>query len=245
MLVRAAAALRSGDAAQAIRLLRRFNGGSVTPPTSESAVDLLMLRAELADYTAEHPLLSEELFTRAAELARANGLRGRELHATHELWLARWAHSRSAQDRSIYRALVDEIDRSLSPRLRAYLTCSAADVELAFGDPARALAAAVATGSVSTNRFESFSARGLAAGALLRLGRTAEAGEQATLAAKAARSEGHARVLSLAQRINAQAYLAQGDRRAARAAIDEAISCASSPHVLAAAQRVLAAIVGR
>ncbi|MGA8098639.1 MAG: hypothetical protein WB810_08260, partial [Candidatus Cybelea sp.] len=244
-LVRAAAALRSGDAAQATLLLQGFNGTAASP---EGTVDLLTLRAELADFTAENPLLSEELFTRAADAARIHGLRGRELYATHQLWLTRWAHSRRPQDRSTYRGLVDEIDRSLSPRLRSYLTFSAADVELALGSPERAHAAAMAAGSVSTNRYESFSAHGLAAGALLRLGRTAEAGVQARLAAEAARAEGHARVLSLAQRISAQAYLAQGDRRAARAAIEEAIECArhfSTPHVLAQAQRVLAMIIGR
>ncbi|MGA9945911.1 MAG: hypothetical protein WBP75_12830 [Candidatus Cybelea sp.] len=244
-LVRAAAALRSGDAVQATLLLQGFNG-KATPP--EGTVDLLALRAEIADFTAENPLLSEELFTRAADAARIHGLRGRELYATHQLWLTRWAHSRSPQDRSTYRGLVDEIDRSLSPRLRSYLTFSAADVELAIGNPERAHAAAVAAGSVSTNGYESFSAHGLAAGALLRLGRTAEAGVQARLAAEAARTEGHARVVSLAQRISAQAYLAQGDRRAARGAIEEAIECArqfSTPHVLAQTQRVLARIIGR
>jgi hypothetical protein len=247
-LVRAAAALRSGDAALASRLLARLCGETGAAQAPEAAVDLLTLQAELADFTAENPLLSEELFTQAAALARGHGLRGRELYATHQFWLTRWMHSRRPQDRSTYRGLVDDVDRSLSPRLRSYLTFSAADIELAIGNPGRAYAAAAAAGAVSTNRYESFSARGLAAGALLRLGRVAEAGTQATLAAEAARAEGHVRVISLAQRITAQAHLAQGNRRAARAAIDEAIECArhsSTPHVLAQAQGILARIIGR
>ncbi len=68
---------------------------------------------------------------------------------------------------------------------------------------------------------------------------------QAGTTSEAARSSGQARIVSLAQRINAQALLAKGDRRAARAAIEESIDCArhfSSAHVLATARAVLARI---
>lgn len=247
-LVRAAAALRSGEAAYALRLLRQLDAGSIGLQSPEAVVDLLMLKGELEDFTADDPLLSETLFERAAEHARSHGLRGRELYAIHQLSLTRWANSRDARARSAYRAHVDRIDPSLPARLRSYLMFSAADVELAIGHPRRALAAAQAAAGVSTNRYESFSARGLAAGALLRLGSLAQAGVQATLAADAARAEGHARVLSLAQRISAQAHLAQGNRRAARAAIDESIECArhfASVHALAQTQAVLGRIIGR
>ncbi|HEX3672514.1 MAG TPA: hypothetical protein VHT92_12495 [Candidatus Cybelea sp.] len=248
MLVRAAAVLRSGEAALASKLLASLDATASLLQTPEAAVDLLLLRGELEDFTPDHPLLSEELFTHAAGLARSHGLRGRELYAMHQLALTRWAHTRAPQDRRAYRALVDRMDRTLPPRLRSYLTFSAADVELAIGHPRRALAAAQAAAKLSTNRYESFSARGLAAGALLRLGLLGEAGAQAAIAADAARSEGHARVLSLAQRINAQAYLAQGNRRAARIAIDESIECAryfASAHALAQAQAVLGRIAGK
>jgi hypothetical protein len=247
-LMLAAAAFCSGEAAHASHLLYSLDESAPALRTPEVVVDLLTLRAELADFTAEDPVLSEELFERAESIARASALGGRALYAAHQLALTRWMHSRTALDRSAYRRLVDEIDHSLPPRLRSYLTFSAADVELAIGHPGRALAAAGAAAGVSTNRYESFSAHGLAAGALLRLGRVTEAGAQAACAAEAARAEGHARVLSLAQRISAQAHLATGDRRAARAAIDESIECArkfSSPHVLAQAQAVLGQITGR
>jgi hypothetical protein len=157
-------------------------------------------------------------------------------------------HSRDVRDRTAYRGLVDRTDHALPPRLRSYLLFSAADVELAIGHPRRALDAARASARVCTNSYESLSARGLAAGSLFRLGRVAEAAVEASLTADAARAHRQPRVVSLAQRISAQAYLAQGNRVAARAAIEEAIECAryfSSQHVLAQAQSVLARITGR
>ncbi|HEY2555067.1 MAG TPA: hypothetical protein VGI15_07440, partial [Candidatus Cybelea sp.] len=205
-LVRAAAALRSGESTLALALMEGLDERSPALRDPGAAVDLLTLRAELADFTGQNPLLSEELFSCAAAAAQANGLRGREMYATHQLMLTKWMHTRNAQDRLVYRKLVDGIDPSLPPRLRSYLTFSAADVELAIGHPRRALSAARAAGRVSTNPYERFSARGLAAGSLLRLGRVDEAGEQATLAASEARAGGHTRVLSLAQRIGAQVY---------------------------------------
>jgi hypothetical protein len=245
-IVRAAAALRGGESAFSAQLLGRLAAANGrVPHTPEFDIDLLTLQAELADFTAENPLLSEELFARAVAEARAREMRGRELYATHQLALTRWAHSRDSRDRSAYRTLVDRIDRSLPPRLRSYLTFSAADLELAIGHPRRALQAAQVAASVSTNRYERFSASGLAAGALLRLGRINDAGTEASLAAEAARAEGHPRVLALAQRISAQVALSRGNRRAARAAIDESIECArrfSPAHVLAQAQVVLARI---
>ncbi len=238
-LVRAAAALRSGESALALALTEGLDERSPALRDPGAAVDLLTLRAELADFTGQDPLLSEELFSRAAAAAQTNGLRGREMYATHQLMLTKWMHTRNPQDRLGYRQLVNRIDPSLPPRLRSYLTFSAADVELAIGHPRRALLAARAAGRVSTNRYERFSARGLAAGSLLRLGRIDEAGEQAALAASEARAGGHTRVLSLAQRIGAQVFFIQGNRRAARAAIEESIECAryfSSPYVLSQAQ---------
>jgi hypothetical protein len=247
-LVRAAAALRSGESGYASHLLRQLDAAAPALQSPDAVVDLLTLQGELSDFNAESPQLSEELFARAAGIAHAHGLHGRELYATHQLCLTRWMHSRDPRDRAAYRRLVDSTDRALPARLRSYLAFSAADVELAIGHPGRALASARAAAAVSTNRFERFSAQGLAAGALLRLGRIADAGAQAALAADAARAEGHPRVLSLAQRISAQAQLAQGNRRAARAAIDEAIEIAryfSSPHVLTQALAVRAKLSAR
>jgi hypothetical protein len=243
-LVRAAAALRSGEAHTAARLLSRIDGAAAGR-RAQTAVDTLTLQAELADFTAEDPLASEALFESAAALARAHGFGGRELYATHQLALTRWAHSRNARDRHAYRSLVDKVDRSLSPRLRSYLAFSAADIELAIGHPGRALRLSESAARVSTNPYESLSASGLGAGALLRLGRIDEAALQATATSEAGRSNGQARIVSLAQRVNAQALLARGDRRGARAAIEESIDCArhsSSAHVLATARAVLARI---
>lgn len=244
----AAAALRNGESAKALGLLGELRTRVGPPGPPEAAVDLLALEAELADYTATNPSLSEDLFARAAALASVHGLHGRELYARHQLALTRWMHTRRADDRRTYRELVDAVDPSLPARLRSILNFSAADIELAIGQPQRALETARAAGVVSTNRFESLSAHGFAAGALLRLGRLADAAEEATLAAQAARAEGHTRVLSLAQRIAAQAYFAQGHQRAARAAIEESIECArrfSTPHVLAQAQVIWGRIAGR
>jgi hypothetical protein len=247
-LVRAAAACLSGESAYASHLLRGLDAAAPALQSPDAVVDRLILQAELADFTTENPQLSEELFARASGIAHARGLRGRELYATHQLCLTRWAHTRDPRDRAAYRRLVDSTDRALPPRLRSYLAFSAADVELAIGHPGRALASARAAAAVSTNRFERFSAQGLAAGALLRLGRIADAGAQAALAADAARAEGHPRVVSLAQRISAQAQLAQGNRRAALIAIDEAIELArhfSSSHVLTQALAVRAKLSTR
>lgn len=247
-LVRAAAALRSGESTYASRLLGHLETAAPTLQSADAVVDLLILQGELSDFAAEDPLRSEELFARAAGIAHAHGLRGRELYATHQLCLTRWMHSRDPRDRAAYRQLVDGTDRALPPRLRSYLAFSAADIELAIGHPGRALAAARTAAAVSTNRFERFSAQGFAAGALLRLGRVADAGAQAALAADAARAEGHPRVVSLAQRISAQAQLVQGNRRGAAVAIDEAIELArrfSSPHVISQALAVRAKIFAR
>lgn len=244
----AAAALRNGESAKAVAMLGELRSRVGPPGPPEAAVDLLALEAELADFTATNPSLSEDLFARAAALAGAHGLHGRELYARHQLALTRWMHSRRAEDRRTYRELVDAVDPSLPARLRSILNFSAADIELAIGHPQRALETARAAGVVSTNRFESLSAHGFAAGALLRLGRLGDAAEEATLAAQAARAEGHTRVLSLAQRIAAQAYFAQGHQHAARAAIEESIECArrfSTPHVLAQAQVIWGRIAGR
>lgn len=246
-LIRAAALLRAGDAQHAAALVERTD---FDQPALDHAseVDLLLLRGEMADFTAEDPLLSEHLFGLAIETAQAYGLHGREIYAMHQLQITRWAHTRSAADRSAYRALADRIDRSMAARLRSYLVFSAADIELAIGSPQRALEMSKAAVSVSTNAYESMSATGLAAGALLRLGRVAEAAAQAGADAQAGRSAGFARIVSLAQRINAQALLAEGNRRAARIAIEESIECArhfSSAHVLAQAQAVLARITGK
>jgi hypothetical protein len=247
-LVRAAAALRRGESSSAARLLRRVEAITTAERNPDIAVDVFTLQAELADFTAEDPLHSERLFARAAAIAHQHGLGGRELYAKHQLYSTRWMHSRNRADRNAYRHLVDCTNRSLPPRLRSYLLFSAADIEVAIGQPGRALSLAQAAGAVSTNAYERFSALGLAAGALLRLGRIADAGAHAALAAEAARAEGHARIVSLAQRISAQAHLAQGQRRAARVAIEESIECArrfSSAHVLAQAHAVLGQITGR
>lgn len=238
-LVRASAALRSGDSTLAIAMSQELDDQSPALRDPEAAVDLLVLRAELADFTAQDPLLSEELFARAATTAQAHGLRGREMYATHQRMLTKWMNGRKPQDRSAYRQLVDRIDPALPPRLRSYLTFSASDIELAIGHPKRALEAARSAARVSTNRFERFSAGGLAAGALLRLGRIDDAGAEAALAATEARAAGHARVLGLAQRIGAQVYLVHGHRPEARAAIEESIEIArhfSSQYVISQTQ---------
>ncbi len=239
-VVRAAAALRNGEANDASSLLKRLRDGTEVLPTAV-IVDGLMLQAEIADFVGEEESLSEALFGRAAAEAHAHGLRGRALYATHQLASTRWMHSRSPLDRSAYRSLVDGIDRSLPPRLRSDLVFSAADVEVAIGHPRRALQAARTAAAVSTNHYESLSAQGLAAGALLRLGRIADAGVQAAQAAELARREGHPRILSLAQRIQALSQFLQGKRREALAAIEESLECAkrfSSAHVIAQARAV-------
>jgi hypothetical protein len=246
-LVRAAAAIRSGESAHAARLLQRFDREAATKG-AEATVDFLTLRAELADFNAEDPQVSETFLGHAIDIASTHGLGGRELYARHQLYSARWMHSRSAPDRDAYRRLVDRTDRSLPPRLRSSLAFCSADIEVAIGHPQRALQSAEEAAAVSTNAYERMSARGLAAAALLRLGRVADAGLQAAAAAEPARLAGHARVLSLAQRISALAYLAQGNRRAARYAIEEALECArrfSSAHVLRQAQSVLGRVTAR
>lgn len=246
-VVRAAAALRKGEAGDALELLSRLQSFTAILPAAVVA-DALTLQAEIADFFGKEESVSETLFERAASLAAANGLHGRALYATHQLASTRWMHTRSALDRRAYRSLVDGIDPALSPRLRSYLIFSAADVEVAIGHPRRALQAANVAASVSTNHYESSSAQGLAAGALMRLRRIDDAGAQAAQAAESARKDGHARVLSLAQRVQALAYLSQGRRRAALAAIEESIECArrfSSTHVLAQAKAIRGLIARR
>lgn len=246
-VVRATAALRSGEASYAARLLRQVDG-EASACSPDVAVDILTLRAELVDFRAEDPLVSERLLARAAALAHSHGLSGRELYAKHQLYSARWIRSRNSRDRSAYRNLLNHTDRFLPPRLRSHLAFCASDIEIAVGHPSRALQAAEAAAAVATNTYETVSARGLAAGALLRLGRITDAGAQASWAAEVARSGGHSRVVALAQRISAQAHLALGNRRSARSAIEESIECArrfSSAHVISQAQAVLGRITGR
>jgi|GEM_PF-5897364 len=247
-LARALAALRVGEASLAGDSLRALTRSTRETFAPELEVDLLTARAEFANFAFSNASLGEELFGRAALLAGAHGLRGRELYARHQLSVARWVHSRRPEDRREYRQLADAVDRSMPARLRSILALVAADVEVAIGSPERALSAANAIASVSTNRYESVSARALAAAALLRMGRLDDAATEAALAREAARAEGHTRVLSLAQRICAQAYFIAGNRRAARTAIEESIECAlrfSSPYVQAQAQAIRGRIAGR
>ncbi|HEY1654714.1 MAG TPA: hypothetical protein VGF86_06350 [Candidatus Tumulicola sp.] len=244
LLVRAAAALRCGESGYASRTLRR--AGTAGPLAADDAVDLLTLQAELADFTDEDPLRSERLLVRAIALAREHGLRGRQAYAEHQLRSTQWMRSRVPSAAQAYRRLTEHVDRMLSPRLRASLAFCAADIEVAIGHPQRALRAAHEAARLATNPYEALSARALAAGALLRSGRIAEAGTEAELTADAARGDGNARIVSLAQRISAQAHLAQGNRRAARAAIEEALDCArrfSSAHVYGQARAVLGHIM--
>lgn len=245
LVVLAAAALRNGSSSDALRLLDRLRIFGTAAPAAVVA-DALTLQAEIADFVGEDESVSETIFAKAAAAAEMNGLRGRALYATHQLASTRWMHTRSPLDRNAYRGLVDGIDRTLPPRLRSYLIFSAADIEVAIGHPRRALQAARTAATVSTNHYESFSAQGLEAGALLRMGRIGDAGTRAAQAADSARKQGHTRILSLTQRIQAVAQLARGDRRAAFAAIDEAIECAkrfSSTHVLAQAKTLRDRIV--
>lgn len=79
-IVRAAAALRGGESAFSAQLLGRLAAANGrVPHTPEFDIDLLTLQAELADFTAENPLLSEELFARAVAEARARNARARAL----------------------------------------------------------------------------------------------------------------------------------------------------------------------
>lgn len=244
-VVRAAAAVRSGEAERATQLLGRVAALEFAR-VPEIAVEVLTLRAEIADFTAVDPLLSERLLVRAVALAREHGLYGRELYAKYQLYSTRWMRSRTSGDRSAYRRLVERTDRALPPRLRSALAFCTADIEVAIGHPRRALVAANAAAAVSTNAYETLSARALAAGALLRLGRADDAGSAAASATDVARARGHARIVALTQRISAESHLARGNKRAARAAIEESIDCArrfSSAHVLAQAQALLGKIV--
>ena len=100
---------------------------------SEIAVEVLTLKAEIADFTAADPLLSERLLVQAIALARKHGLYGRELYAKYQLYSTRWMHSRTSRDRSAYRRLVDRTDRALPPRLRSALAFCTADIEVAIG----------------------------------------------------------------------------------------------------------------
>jgi hypothetical protein len=247
-LARALAALRIGESPLASDLLRELTSRRRDELPPEFEVDLLTARAEFANFAYSDASLGEDLFGRAALLAGVHGLRGRELYALHQLSVARWMRSRRPEDRRAYRRLADAVDRSLPARLRSILALVAADVEVAIGRPERGLAAANAVALVSTNRYETVSARALAAAALLRMGRLDEAAAEAVVATGAARAQGHARVLSLAQRICAQAYFIKGDRREARSAIEESLECArhfSSPYVQAQAQAIRGRIAGR
>lgn len=248
LLVRASAALRTGESSYASALLSRLTNQprAVLPP--EDAVDLLNLQAEFANFAFSDPSVGEDLFARAAAVASAHGLRGRALYSSHQLAVARWMHSGRPEDRRAYRRLADAVDLSLPARQRSILALVAADVEVAVGRPERGLAAARTAATLSTNRYEVASASALTAAALFRMQRVEDAVAEAALATETARAEGHARVLSLAQRICAQAHFVKGNRRAARSAIDESIECArrfSSPYVQAQAQAIRGRITGR
>lgn len=245
-LVLAAAAVRAGESLRASHLLRGAGVAEAARRAPDAAVDLLTLQAELADFTDEDPALGERLLDRAIVLARSSGLRGRERYAEHQLRSARWMRRRTPDAARAYRRLSDAEVRCLPARLRGALALCSADIEVAIGQPLRALAAAGQAAQVATNAYETLSARALSAGALLRARRVGAAGEEAAMVAEAARGAGHPRILSLAQRINAQAQLARGNRRAAREAIEESLDCArrfSSAHVYGQARAVLGRIV--
>lgn len=242
-IARADAAFLSGDARRAASLLQHV---SIADAPFESVIDALIMQAELSNFSSPETANSEELFAQAIALAQSEGLHGRALYATHHLYATRWIRSRSAHDRASFRSLVDTIDPCLSPRLRMYLNSSAADVELAIGSPRRALQSAQSAAALSTSRYERLSAQALACAALFRLDRTHEASREAASTAESARSAHYPRIVSLAQRINAQALAACGRIREARTAIEESVECArghSSAYVLAQANRIRAGII--
>ncbi len=234
----AAGALRRGETQKAAALLLDLTSRRY-PRAADFAVDLLTLQAEFANFTAADPSIAEGFFARAAALADEHGLRGRAFFAHHQLLLTRWLRSRKAEDRRAYRDFVDTADPALPARVQSFLTFAAADIEVTIGDPRRALKAARTATSLATNHLESLSAQGLVAGSLLRLGRLSDAAMEAAHAAETAHCEGHARVIPIAQRVRAHAFFVEGNRRAARYAIEESVEYAryfSSPYVLAQAQ---------
>lgn len=246
LLVLAAAAVRAGESVRASRLLRHEAVAEAARQSADAAIDALTLQAELADFVDEDSSLGERLLIRAIALARQSGFRGRERYAEHQLRSARWMRGRTTDAARAYRRLCDGDASALSPRLRGALALCTADIETAVGHPLRALRSARDAARVATSPYEVLSARALSAGALLRARRIVAAGEEAAAVAEAARAAGHPRIVSLAQRINAQTQFVRGNRRAAREAIEESLACArrfSSAHVYGQARAVLDRIV--
>lgn len=228
------AAFFSGDSARARTLLQTF--GSQAADDEAFGVDLLLMQAELANFTVPRSTLGEELFKLAIERAAAAGLRGRALYGEHHLHVTRWMRSRNPRDRAAYRALVDSVNAALPRRLRMYLASSAADIELAIGSARRALRCAQTARSLSNSKYECLSADALAASAQFKLQNLPEARELAAATADAARSAGYPRIVALAQRINAQTLHAFGRRRDAREAIEESLECARHSSAYVAVQ---------
>lgn len=220
---RADAAFISGDPEAAQTIVHAVAAGETSDGTS---IDALIMRGELANFTTADGVRSDAAFAEAMALAKSRRMGGRYLYAESHRLISRWMHSRVSSDRAAYRSLVDNVDPALPARLRMYLAISAADVELAIGSAHRAVRFAERALALSRSAYDRLSAHALLAAALFRLGRLEEAVYQAGVAADGARSARYLRILSLAQRVNAQASLSGGQPRRACDAIEESLDCA-------------------
>ena len=244
-MLRACAALRSGDGRRARLLSERARTALVPANGDGIRVDLEILDAELADFLDANSHEAQRRFGRAIALADELGFGGRSLWASHLLAFTRWLHGGKAAERAAYRALVDRVDGSLPEQHRLMLYFSAADIELAIGSPRRSAVAADHALRLATNVYERLSAQALGAGALLRLGRIHQAETAACATADEARRQGYVRVVSTSQRLAAEAALRRGERRIARERIEDALTCAAgrtSSYVLALTHDVAARI---
>ena len=217
------AAFVTGDPTPAQSVLECIGRSAPSPAT---AIDALIMQGELANFTCLDGPPSVDSFGKAVALAEFSGMLGRRLYAQSHLLLSRWMYSRRASDRAAYRALIDGVDPALPARLRMCVASSAADVELAIGSPQRAATLARRTLSLSHSTYDRLSARALLADSLLRLGQVEEAVHHADVTAEGARSARYPRILSLVQRVNAQAAMAGGNLRIANDAIEESLDCA-------------------
>jgi hypothetical protein len=244
-MLRACAALRAGDGRRA-RLLSQRAREALRPVDGDGIrVDLEILDAELADFLDANSAEAQRRFQRAIDLAGDLGYGGRSLWATHLLAFTRWLHGGKAAERAAYRALVDRVDGSMPEQHRLMLYFSAADIELAIGNPRRAVTASRHALHLATNVYERLSAQALEAGALLRIGQIQPAESAARATAEEARRQGYLRIVSTAQRLASEAALERGERRIARERIEDALACAvgrTSAYVLALTYDVAARI---
>jgi hypothetical protein len=216
LIARAEIAVFQGDshkAAQVVRSLKDCSNG----PFDDTllAVDAISAEAQVQYWISGDLKALEAGHKAAMEAAMGYGLQARALLAEYALLVARWAHTKSSEERNRARLFYDRTiaDRKGLKALRFALSFLAADAELAHGNPWRALDAATRAQELARNGADRSLLAGMSARSLAIAGRFRPAGQIANQVLSQATLSRDGRALLAAKQALATVALATGERK--------------------------------